>query len=330
MTFNIKLSILVLIMGLSAIEVNAAENTKHGQEKTLAKINVSIDIFPLEGELTIDDYPEILKENNPESSPKFTAIAGEPSSVDISNAELNWNSKGTTRIKFVANNNANEFDLNFELVRGKIYTIGTAASMEVGQTMLMSANFDNVTKLIRVTTTRADNSAGINGDLLASAESNKNYCASISVTKTTNNKHARPLRFITHNGEDLTYNHSGINISALGKKLRVKPGIHHFTATADCLPLQKAMQRTEAINGRSRKWCFASKSKKKTDKEFRGEFDFSIKVEAGKRYHLVAQRKMVSETEVEHKLSANVYKITEESCSLSDYEENVKITRMNR
>jgi len=317
-------------MGLSTIDVNAAENTKHKQKETLAKINVSIDIFPLEGELTIDDYPQILKENKPESSPTFTAIAGEPNSVDISNAELNWNSKGTTRIKFVANKSANEFDLNFELVRGKIYTIGTATSMEVGQTMLMSANFDNVTKLIRVATTRADNSVGVNGDLLASAESNKNYCAAISVNKMTNNNDGKPLRFITHNGEDLTYNHSGTEIWALGKKLRIKPGLHHFTATANCVPLRRAKQRTETINGRSRQWCYAASSKRKADKEFHGEFDFSIKVEAGKRYHLIAQRKMVSETEVEHKLSANVIKVTEESCSLSDYEENIKITRMNR
>ena len=90
------------------------------------------------------------------------------------------------------------------------------------------------------------------------------------------------------------------------------------------------MQRKKAISASARKWCYAASSKKRTDKEFRGEFAFSINVEAGKRYHLVAQRKVLSETEFEHKLSANVYKITDESCSLSDYEENVKATRMNR
>ena len=88
MTFHIKLSILALIMGFSIIDVQAAENTNLEQKETLAKVDVSIDIFPLKGELTIDDYPEILKENKPESSPRFTAIAGEPNSVDISSKEL--------------------------------------------------------------------------------------------------------------------------------------------------------------------------------------------------------------------------------------------------
>jgi hypothetical protein len=339
MTFHIKLSILALIMGFSIIDVQAAENTNLEQKQTLAKVDVSIDIFPLKGELTIDDYPEILKENKPESSPRFTAIAGEPNSVDISSKELNWNSSGTTRIKFVANNNASKFDLNFEMDKGKIYTIGTATSMEVGQIMLMSANFDNITKLIRVTTTRSDNSTDIKGGLLASnnlqtpielAESSKDYCASVSVSKVHRDTREKPLRFITHNGEDITYKNVGTEIWASGKKLRIKPGLHHFTATAACVPLNRAKQRTKAINGSSRRWCYAASSKRKTDKEFHGEFDFSINVEAGKRYHLVAQRKMVSETELEHKLSAKIFKITEESCSLSEYEANVKNTRLNR
>jgi hypothetical protein len=341
MNLNIKFTLFVLVIGCSLINVYAEENTKLEQKEALAKVDVIIDVFPLDGELTINDYPQILKNNKPESSPQFTVIAGELSSVDISNKELNWKASGSTRIKFVTNANASEFNLEFEIVSEKVNNIASVASMEIGKVMLMSANLDNVTKLIRVTTARQSNSANNNDGLLASkplptsedtamVETNPNYCATISVSKGPSNKHVKPLRYITHNGEDLTYHHSGSYIHANGKTLRIKPGLHEFTATADCRPLSKAMQRTKSISGSTRNWCYAASVKKRKDKEFRGEFAFSINVEAGKRYHIVAQRKMLSETELEHKLSANVYKVTDESCSLSDYEKNIKGTRVNR
>lgn len=326
MTFNMKISMLVLLMGFSSINANAEESAVISQQEALAKVKVVLDIFPLEGILTIDDYPKILEENKPENSFGFTVLAGEPSSVEIGNEEMKWNASGTTQIKFATDKEANIFNLEFEITRGRTNNIGSATDMEVGKVMLMSANLDNITKLIRVTTTRQAKALVSNTGL----DANQNYCATISVSKGPSNKLVKPLRYITHNGEDLTFSNSGRNIWANGKTLRIKPGQHEFTATADCLPLSKAKQRKEAINGNSRKWCYAASSKKRTDKEFRGEFIFSINVEAGKRYHLVAQRKVLSETEFEHKLSANVYKITDESCSLSDYEENVKITRMNR
>jgi hypothetical protein len=341
MTFNIRLSILVLIMGFSIIDTYAEEDSKFEQKEVSAKVDVIIDIFPLEGELTINDYPQILKENKPENSPQFTVIAGEPNSVDISNKDLNWKSKGSTRIKFVTNTNASKFNLEFEIVRGKTNNIGSATSMEVGKIMLMSANLDNVTKLIRVTTTRQDNSSDTNEGSLAikplptteeltMVNASQNYCATISMYKIPSNKYEKPLSIISHNGEDLTSHSSGYYVHSSNKILRVKPGRHEFTATANCVDIDRAKQRTEAINGGLNNWCYASNKKRRTDEKFPGEFSFSIHVQAGKRYQLTAQRKMLSATEFEHELSASIYKVMDESCSVSDYEENIKSTRVNR
>jgi hypothetical protein len=314
-------------MGFSSINANAEESAVISQQEALAKVKVVLDIFPLEGILTIDDYPKILEDNKPENSFGFTVLAGEPSSVEIGNEEMKWNASGTTQIKFATDKEANIFNLEFEITRGRTNNIGSATDMEVGKVMLMSANLDNITKLIRVTTTRQAKALVSNTGL----DANQNYCATISVNKNITNREERPLRYITHNGEDLTFRSINSRYTlARSKTLKIKPGLHHFTATASCISLNKSKQRKKAISASAKRWCFAASSKEKKDKEFHGEFAFSINVEAGKKYHLVAQRKMLSETELEDKLSAKISKVTNESCSLNDYEENVKATRLNR
>jgi len=330
----LKAKFLIFTLFMNSYAMNAGANDIE-KKPTPDKVEVTVDIFALNSELTIKDYSTILEINKPESSPQFTVTAGEHHSIDISNDELNWKSSGITRIKFVTNHNASKFDLEFELVTGEVNNIGSATSIDIGKVMIMSANLDNETKLIRVTTSRHDDSKLNTINSLASKEltnidNNEDYCGTIVVNKRPKSRHYKKLRFISLNGEDLTSHGGGHRDIARKTKLRVLPGKHVFTATANCMSLNKAQQYTTAVNLESVNWCRASSTKKKRHEKFRGEFSFTLNVEAGKKYLINAVPKILSTTALGNELHANVFKVVDESCSLSDYQDNVKSTRINR
>ena len=132
--------------------ITANDKTDNETNQIVKHVAVSFDIYALSGELSIDDYSNVIKNHEPESTPALIVKAGEPGVIKIGDQDINGNSIGMTRIKFSPNKSGTKFDLDFELMKGTESNIGSAEAMKIGSVFLMSVNLNNVTKLIRVTT----------------------------------------------------------------------------------------------------------------------------------------------------------------------------------
>jgi len=154
--------------------ISASTNTDDVQNIIEQKIYVSIDIYAIDGELSIDDYPNILENHVPEHTPALLVFSGQPSLIEIGDQDSSGNSISMTRIKFSPDKAGTKFDLDFELLAGSESNIGTAKEMDIGSVFLMSVNLNNVTKLIRVTT-------NLQQEYSADGQDAKQDCGEVSI-----------------------------------------------------------------------------------------------------------------------------------------------------
>jgi len=132
------------------LPINNDVNSKANHQQGLAKkIMVSIEVYPLNSNLSLNDYVHVLKETKPEQTPSLLVLSGEPASIEINNPT---STKNVIKINFLANTEATKYDLDFELQQNDEKSISNINKMDIGRSIVFSAKLNNSAKLIKVST----------------------------------------------------------------------------------------------------------------------------------------------------------------------------------
>lgn len=143
-------------------QLNNEKNSIADQPQNLAKkIMINIEVYPLNSNLSLNDYGHVLKETKPEQTPALLVLSGEPATIEINSPT---SAKNVIKINFLANTEATKYDLDFELQQNGQKSISNINQMDIGRSIVFSAKLNNRAKLIKVSTKLvASNNIDTNG-----------------------------------------------------------------------------------------------------------------------------------------------------------------------
>jgi len=119
-----------------------------------SKIEVSVDIFSLKGDISDINLTAFLKQQGSKGSTIFYTKAGESTAIDI---EKNVDTSDANILMDIkVNDTATKYDIDFQLADGKKTSIHGINSYDLGNDLAFTAQVNGESKLIKVVTNLID------------------------------------------------------------------------------------------------------------------------------------------------------------------------------
>ena len=113
-------------------------------------VEVSVDIFSLDGGVSEQKISDILQQANERGSSVYFAKAGESNLLDIGKSDAIKEKSFTMNI--TVNDSATKYDINFQLENESAISMPGITSYSVGDDLVFTAKINDVSKLIKVMT----------------------------------------------------------------------------------------------------------------------------------------------------------------------------------